>query len=52
MVEKRLAAVNAHFKPSMVRVTVSEGVATVFMDPPTKLIFLSNPLMEQLQQTF
>jgi hypothetical protein len=52
MVEQRLAAVNAHFKPSVVRVAISESVATVYMDPPTKLIFLSNPLMEQLQQTF
>jgi len=36
----------------MVKVTINEGIAIVYMDPPTKLIFLSNPLMEQLQQTF
>ena len=48
MVEQRLAAVNAHFKPSMVSVTVKDSIATVVMDPPTKLIFLTGPLMEQL----
>ena len=46
MVEQRLAAVNAHFKPSMISVSIKDAVATVVMDPPTKLIFLTNPLME------
>jgi enoyl-CoA hydratase/carnithine racemase len=52
MVEKRLAAVNAHFTPSMVKVSLQDSIATVVMDPPTKLIFLTNALMEQLQQVF
>ena len=52
MVDTRLKAINAHFTPSMVKVTIKDSIAVVQMDPPTKLIFLSNPLMEQLQQTF
>ena len=52
MVENRLKAINAHFTPSMVTVSMHGAVAVVQMNPPTKLIFLSNPLMEQLQQTF
>ena len=52
MVEARLAAVNAHFNPKQVKVTVSDKVALVQMDPPTKLIFLARPLMLELSQIF
>ncbi len=45
MVEQRLAAVNAHFNPKQVRVTVKDKVAVVHMDPPTKLIFLARPII-------
>lgn len=48
MVDTRLKAINAHFTPLMVKVTIKDSIAVVQMDPPTKLIFLSNPLMEQL----
>ena len=52
MVESRLAAVNAHFNPKQVKVTVSERVAVVQMDPPTKLIFLAKPLILELNEIF
>ena len=52
MVEKRLAAINAHFKPSQVQVEMHGTVAVVRLDPPTKLVFLAEPLMEQLTQVF
>lgn len=52
MVESRLAAVNAHFNPSQIKVTVKDKVALVQMNPPTKLIFLARPLMQELSQIF
>ena len=52
MVEARLARVNAQFNPKQVRVTVSDKVAVVHMDPPTKLIFLARPLMQELSEIF
>ena len=45
MVEKRLAAVNAHFNPKQVKVTVQDRVAVVQMNPPTRLIFLAKPII-------
>ena len=52
MVEGRLAAVNAHFNPKQVKVTVVDKVALVQMDPPTKLIFLARPIMQELSEVF
>ena len=52
MVESRLASINAHFKPSQVKVTVKDKVALVQMDPPTKLIFLTEPLISELNEVF
>ena len=52
MVESRLAAVNAHFNPKQVKVTVQDKVALVQMDPPAKLIFLARPLMLELNEVF
>jgi len=52
MVEEKLAALNAHFTPSLVKCTVKDKVALVEMNPPSKLIFLGRPIMEQLSQTF
>ena len=52
MVERRLAAVNAHFNPKQVKVTVQDKVALVQMDPPTKLIFLARPIMKELSEVF
>ena len=46
----RLQAIDAHFSPSQIKVTVKDRVALVEMNPPTKLIFLNLPLMEQLTQ--
>ena len=40
-----MAAVNAHFNPKQIKVTVADKVALVQMDPPTKLIFLGRPIM-------
>jgi hypothetical protein len=48
MVESRLSALNAHFTPSQVTVTVKDRVALVEMTPPTKLIFLGGAIVEQL----
>ena len=52
MVESRIAAVNAHFKPSQIKVTVKNKVALVQMDPPTKLIFLGDTLFKELNEIF
>jgi len=51
MVESRLSALNAHFTPSQVTVTIKDRVALVEMTPPTKLIFLGGAIVEQLTQT-
>jgi hypothetical protein len=48
MVQEKLAALNAHFQPSQVKVSIKDKVALVEMDPPSKLIFLGRPIMEQL----
>ena len=48
MVEARLKQVNSHFNPSMVKVTVQDKVALIEMNPPTKLIFLTKPLIDEL----
>ena len=48
----RLAQINAHFKPSQVKVTINDKVALVQMDPPTKLIFLTEPLISELNEVF
>ena len=45
MVEARLKQVNGHFSPTQVKVTVKDKVALVEMNPPTKLIFLTRPLI-------
>ena len=50
MVSNRLEQINAHFKPSQFKVTVADKVAVVQMDPPTKLIFLTAPLILQLNE--
>ena len=52
MVESRLAAINAHFKPSCVKVTIKDKIALVQMNPPTKLIFLTEPLISELNEVF
>lgn len=52
MVESRIAAINAHFKPSSVKVTVQNKVALVQMDPPAKLIFLGDALVSELNEVF
>ena len=52
MVEARLAAVNAHFNPKQIKVTVSDKVALVQMDPPTKLTVISKPILEELNALF
>ena len=52
MVEKRLAAVNAHFNPKQVKVTVQDKVAVVQMNPPTRLIFLAKPIIKELSEIF
>ena len=52
MVESKLEALNAHFIPSQVKCTIKDKVALVEMNPPSKLIFLGRPIVEQLQQTF
>ena len=52
MVESRIAAVNAHFTPSQIKVTVKNKVALVQMDPPTKLIFLGDTLFKELNEIF
>ena len=48
----RLAQINAHFNPSCVKVTVKDKVALVEMNPPTKLIFLTEPLISELNEVF
>lgn len=49
MVENRLATLNGHFSPSQVKVTVKDKIALVEMAPPTKYVFLTRPIVEQLQ---
>ena len=52
MVEDRLAAVNAHFNPKQIIVTVKDKVALVKMNPPTKLVFMNIKMMQELEQIF
>ena len=40
----RLAQISQHFQPSMIKVSISDGVAIIELNPPTKLVFLSKPL--------
>ena len=43
---------NAHFNPKQVKVTIADKVALVEMNPPTKLIFLGRPIMQELTEVF
>ena len=52
MIEARLAAVNAHFNPKQIKVTVYDKVALVQMDSPTKLTVISKPILEELNTVF
>ena len=52
MVQARLAAVNAHFNPKQIKVTVVDKVALVQMNPPTNLIFFGRPIMLELTEVF
>ena len=52
MVEDRLAAINAHFNPKQIIVTVKDKVALVKLNPPTKLVFMNIKMMQELEQIF
>lgn len=52
MVESRIAAINGHFTPSQIKVSVKNKVALVEMNPPTKLIFLGDSLFKELNEVF
>ena len=47
---ERLAHLNSQIKAKMVNVSVDDGVATVQLNPPTKLVFLSEQLSSDLNE--
>ena len=50
MVEQRLKTISGHFKPSQIKVTIKDRIALVEFAPPTKLVFLARPLMNELSE--
>jgi len=52
---QRLSILDSHFTasaPSLVKTTMYDRVALVELNPPTKLIFLTKPLMAELTEEF
>ena len=50
---QRISHIDSQFvsqKESLIKVTIKDRVALVELNPPTKLIFLTKPLIKQLNE--